>query len=191
MGVGKTAELKKENAELKAKNEQLREAFPKAVEKEVKKQTEPLIRERDAALRKADRDVMRSQIAVAEKDDYIKKLHRKLDMHAAVLRIFAEMLYAAGKVFKRAIDAIIDLATHTYKSFFDDSQAADIRSVMRQYGKTEEEKLAVGDWMCDYADTIETIERAGSRKTRTEVMEIAEGRYDQIIDQGRGSGMSR
>lgn len=56
-------------------------------------------------------------------------------------------------MFRRAIDAIVHFATERHKSFFAPSEAADIKSVMQEYGETTEQQDMVGTWVCDYAES--------------------------------------
>lgn len=56
-------------------------------------------------------------------------------------------------MFRRAIDAIAHFATERHKSFFAPSEAADIKSVMQEYGETTEQQDMVGTWVCDYAES--------------------------------------
>ena len=56
-----------------------------------------------------------------------------------------------ARVFKRAIDAIIHYGTEKYKSIFGNDEAADIKSVMQDYGKSVKQQQAIRLWLCDYA----------------------------------------
>ena len=66
---------------------------------------------------------------------------------------FADMLYKASEVFRRAIDVIIHFGTERHKSFFAPSEAADIKSVMQEYGGTTEQQNMVGAGLCNYAES--------------------------------------
>lgn len=61
-----------------------------------------------------------------------------------ILNIHADILYKAKEVYRRAVGAIIHFGTEQYKSFFAHSEAADIKSVMQNYGKSKEQ--ASGYW---------------------------------------------
>lgn len=97
------------------------------------------------------------------------------------------MLYAASEVFKRAIDAIIRYGTSQYKSFFGNDEAADIKSVMQEYGETAEQQKAVGAWLCDYAESRQPFDEIKYRHTLNEVGDVAEGAYDWKINKGQGN----
>ena len=95
------------------------------------------------------------------------------------------MLYAASEVFKRAIDAIIHYGTDKYKSIFGNDEAADIKSVMQNYGETKEQQT-IGTWLCDYADSRKSFDKLKHRQTYKEVADVANGAYDWKIERGRG-----
>ena len=91
---------------------------------------------------------------MSEKDKTIRLLQSTLKASRHILSLFADMLYKANEVFKRAVDAIIHFGTERHKSFFAPSiihfgterhksffapsEAADIKSVMQEYGETTE-----------------------------------------------------
>lgn len=77
-----------------------------------------------------------------------------------------DMIYA---MFKCGIDAIIHFGTDKYKSIFGNYEAADIKSVMLNYGGSKEQQQAIERWLCDYADR---------RQTYNEVDDVANGSYD-------------
>ena len=124
--------------------------------------------------------------ATAEKDKTIRLLQSTLKASRHILSLFADMLYKASEVFRCAIDAIIHFGTEQHKSFFAPSEAADIKSVMQEYGKTTEQQNAVGAWLCDYAEHRQPFDEIKHRHTLNEVGDVAEGRYDWKIERGRG-----
>ncbi|MCD8235064.1 MAG: hypothetical protein LUD00_00100 [Prevotellaceae bacterium] len=186
-----------------------------AVRTEVAKQTKALTEakrtvelERDSAMVQADaleveRDKVLRQLheqktgeqhhismavsrATAEKDKTIRMLQGALKTSRDILNIIADILYRASEVFRRAIEAIIHFATEKYKSVFGNDEAADIKSVMRQYGETTELQKAVGVWLCDYAKHLQPFDETQHRQTLNEVGDVAEGRYDWKIERGLG-----
>lgn len=66
--------------------------------------------------------------------------------------------YKSSEVFRRAVDAIEHFGTEQYKSVFAPSEVADIKSVMQSYGKTTEQQKAVGAWLCDYAEHLQSFD---------------------------------
>ena len=92
------------------------------------------------------------------------------------------MLYKESEVFKRAVDAIIHFGTDKYKSVFAPQEAADIKSVMQEHGETTEQKKAVGEWLCYYAESNKPFDTIKHRHTLKEVGDVAEGKYDWKID---------
>ena len=108
-----------------------------------------------------------------------------------ILSLFADMLYKANEVFRRAIDAIIHFGTEQHKSVFSPSEAADIKSVMQEYGETPEQHSAVGAWLCDYAESRQPFDEIKHRHTLKEVGDVAEGKYDWKINSTQSNGLSR
>lgn len=81
--------------------------------------------------------------------------------------------------------AIIHFGTEQHKSVFAPSEAADIKSVMQEYGETTEQQKAVGVWLCDYAENIQPFDEIKHRQTRNEVADVANGAYDWKIERGQ------
>ena len=211
VGVGKFAAIEKENAKLKAENECIRKAFPDAVNKEVEKRTKVLATEKQNAETERDRALMQSRSlaierdkavrqlqeqkdgerqridftvsrATAEKDKTIRLLQDALKASRDILNLLAGILYKASEVFKQAIDAIIHFGTECHKSFFAPSEAADIKSVMQEYGETTEQQNAVGAWLCGYAESRQPFDEIKHRHTLKEVGDVAKGKYDWKIE---------
>ena len=124
--------------------------------------------------------------ATAEKDKTIRLLQGMLKSSRDILNLIADILYKASEVFRRAIDAIIHFGTEQYKSIFAPSEAADIKSIMQEYGETTEQQKMVGAWLCDYAEYRQPFDEIKHRHTLNEVSDVAEGRYDWKIESGRG-----
>ena len=215
LGKGKYAAIEKENAKLKAENERIRKTFPDAVKKEVGKKTKALTEEKQKTEAERDRALVQNRSlgmerdkavrllqeqktgeqhrinmavnrAISEKDKTIRMLQGALKTSRDILNIIADILYKASEVFRRAIDAIIRFGTEQHKSIFAPSEAADIKSVMQEYGETNEQQKAVGAWLCDYAEHRQPFDEIKHRHTLNEVGDVAEGRYDWKIDRGRG-----
>ena len=127
--------------------------------------------------------------ATAEKDKTIRLLQSTLKASRHILNQFADMLYKASEAFRRAIDTIIHFGTEQHKSFFAPSEAADIKSVMQEYGETTEQQQqnAVGAWLCDYAESRQPFDEIKHRHTLKEVGDMAEGKYDWKIERGERS----
>ena len=153
--------------------------------------------ERDKAVRQLqeqkDREQQRINQAVsqatAEKDKTIRLLQSTLKASRHILSLFADMLYKASEVFRRAIDAIIHFGTEQHKSFFAPSEAADIKSVMQEYGETIEQQNAVGAWLCDYAESRQPFDEIKHRHTLKEIGDVAEGAYDWKINSIQKNGV--
>ncbi len=211
LGKGKYAAIEKENAKLKAENERIRKAFPDAVKKEVGKKTKALTEEKQKAEAERDKALAQNRtltiernkamtqlnrqkadeqqrvenavrLANAEKDKIIRVWQNAWKTNREVLNILADMLYAASEVFKRAIDAIIHYGTEKYKSIFGNDEAADIKSVMQDYGKSVKQQQAIGSWLCDYAESRQPFDETKHRQTYKEVADVANGAYDWKIE---------
>ena len=219
VGVGKSAAVEKENAKLKAENERIKKTFPDAVKSKVEELTQALVTEKQKAEAERDRALVQSRTlgiemgkavkqlqeqqaneqqhirhavnqATAEKDKTIRLLQSALKASRHILNVIADILYKANEVFKRAIDAIIYFGTEQHKSFFAPSEAADIKSVMQEYGETTEQQNAVGAWLCDYAESRQPFDEIKHRHTLKEVGDVAVGKYDWKIQRGQDTGIS-
>ena len=218
LGKGKYAAIEKENAKLKAENEHIRKAFLDAVKKEVEKRTKTLTEEKQKAEAERDRAWVQNRSlgmerdkalwqlqeqktgeqhrinmavsrATTEKDKTIRMLQGALKASRDILNIIADILYKASEVFRRAIDAIIHFGTEQYKSIFAPSEAADIKSIMQEYGETTEQQKMVGAWLCDYAESQQPFDEIKHRHTLNEVGDVAEGKYDWKIERMQENGI--
>ena len=209
-GKGKYAAIEQENEKLKAENERIRKAFPNAVKNKVEELTKVLASEKQEAETERDRalalnrsltmerdkavrqlqeqkDGERQRISQAvleateEKDKTIRLLQGALKNSKRILNLIADMLYHASEVFKRAVMAIIHFGTERHKSIFAPSEAADIKSVMQEYGETPEQQKSIGEWLCDYAESRQSFDETKHRQTRNEVADVAYGAYDWKI----------
>ena len=125
--------------------------------------------------------------ATAEKDKTIRLLESALKESRHILNVLADILYKANEAFKRAIDAIIHFGTEQHKSFFAPSEAADIKSVVQEYGGTAERQETIGTWLCGYAESRKPFDEIKHRQTYKEVADIANGAYDWKIEKSQQS----
>ncbi len=219
VGVGKSAAIEKENAKLKAENERMKKDFAEAVKDKAEERTKALAAEKQKAESERDRALVQSRSlaierdkavrqlqeqkdgerqrisqavsqATAEKDKTIRLLQSTLKASRHILSLFADMLYKASEVFRRAIDAIIHFGTEQHKSFFAPSEAADIKSVMQEYGETTEQQNMVGAWLCEYAEGRQPFDEIKHRHTLKELGDVADGKYDWKIQRGQDTGIS-
>ena len=219
VGVGKSAAVEKENARLKAENERIRKAFPDAVKNKVEERTKALVEEKRKAETERDRTLEQNRslaverdkavrlldeqktgerqrisqavlAATAEKDKTIRLLQDALENSKGILNVIAHILYKASEIFRRAVNAIIRFGTEQHKSVFAPSEAADIKSVMQEYGETTEQQKAVGEWLCGYAESRKPFDEIKHRHTLGEVGDVAEGAYDWKIErEQRGANL--
>ena len=188
-------------------NEHIRKAFPNVVKAEVDKRAKTLTAEKQEAEAERDRALVQSRslaierdkavrqlqeqkdgerqridfavsCATAEKDKTIRLLRDALKASRDILNLLAGILYKASDVFRRAVNAIICFGTERHKSFFAPSEAADIKSVMQEYGETTEQQKSVGKWLCGYAESRQPFDEIKHRHTLNEVGDVAEGKYD-------------
>ncbi len=210
VGVGKFAAVEKENAQLKTEIKRIKKAFPNAVKSKVEELTKALVEVKQSAEAERDRALAQSRTstigrneavrqlqeqeadiqqrisravltATKKKDNAIRLLHEALETSRKILNVIADILYQASEVFRRAINAIVHFGTEQYKSFFTPSEAADIKSVMQEYGETTEIQKALGDWLCGYAEQKQPFDEIKHRHTLKEVGDVAEGKYDWKI----------
>ena len=211
VGVGKSAAVEKENAQLKADIERIKKAFPNAVKNKVEELTKALVEAKQSAESERDRALAQSRSFAIERDDAIRQLQAQeaniqqrisqavltatkkkdytirllqeaLEASRKILNVIADILYQASEIFRRAISAIIHFGTEQHKSLFAPSEAADIKSVMQEYGGTTEIQKAVGDWLCGYAEHKQPFDEIKHRHTLKEVGDVAEGAYDWKIE---------
>ena len=211
VGVGKSAAIEKENEKLKAENERIRKAFPDVVKSKVEKLTQALVTEKQKAEAERDRALVQSRSlgmerdkmlrqlqeqqaneqqhicqavsqATAEQDKTIHLLESALAISRKLLNAFADFLFHTSEIFKRAIQAIIHFGTEQHQSFFAPSEAADIKSVMQEYGETTEQQKVIGAWLCGYAESRQPFDKIKHRHTLNEVGDVAEGKYDWKIN---------
>ena len=79
--------------------------------------------------------------------------------------------------------------TDKYKSIFGNDEAADIKSVMQNYGDTQERQQVIGTWLCDYANSRKPFDEIKNRQTYKEVADVANGTYDWKIERGQKGGI--
>ena len=211
VGVGKSAAVEKENAKLKAENERIKKSFPDAVKNKVEELTKVLVAEKQKVEAERDRALVQNRSltierdkavkqlqeqqaneqkhirqavgqATAEKDKTIRLLESALAISRKLLNAFANFLYHTSEIFKRAIQTIIHFGTEQHQSFFAPSEAADIKSVMQEYGETAEQQKAIGAWLCGYAESRQPFDEIKHRHTLKEVGDVAEGKYDWKIE---------
>lgn len=218
LGKGKYAAIEKENTKLKAENERIRKAFPNAVKNKVEELTKVLASEKQEAETERDRALVLNRSLTMERDKAVRQLQEQkngerqrisqavleategkdktirllqgaLKNSKRILNLIADMLYHASEVFKRAVMAIIHFGTEQHKSVFAPSEAADIKSVMQEYGETPEQQKSIGEWLCDYAESRQPFDEIKHRQTRNEIADVANGEYDWKIKNGQGIGV--
>lgn len=98
------------------------------------------------------------------------------------------MFYQAKELFRKAVDAIISLATpdrqgrHRY--IFRNEEAAAIKETMNEFADTESGRISIGKWLVDYASSKAALSELDIHHAQGEVDGVAEGRYDWRIERG-------
>lgn len=77
-----------------------------------------------------------------------------------------------------------------HKLVFAPSEAADIKSVMQEYGETTEQQKSIGEWLCDYAESRQPFDEIKHRQTRNEIADVANEAYDWKIERD-SNGLKR
>lgn len=85
----------------------------------------------------------------------------------------------------------MDSKRQEHKSVFAPSEAADIKSVMQEYGETTEQQKSIGEWLCDYAESRQPFDEIKHRQTRNEVADVANVAYDWKIEKNYDSSVTR
>ena len=76
-GVGKSAAVEKENAQLKADIERIKKAFPNAVKNKVEELTKALVEAKQSAEAERDRALEQSRSSVIEKNEAVRQLQEQ------------------------------------------------------------------------------------------------------------------
>ena len=111
-----------------------------------------------------------------------------LEWRDRLLRVFAEMFYQVKGLFRKAVDAIISLATPDrqggHRDIFRNEEAAAIKEIMNEFADTESERISIGKWLVDYASSKAALSDLDIHHAQGGVDGVAEGRYDWRINKG-------
>ena len=98
------------------------------------------------------------------------------------------MFYQAKELFRKAVDAIISLATPDrqgrHRDIFRNEEAAAIKETMNEFADTESGRISIGKWLVDYASSKAELSDLDIHHAQGEVDGVAEGRYDWRIERG-------
>lgn len=224
LGMGKYAAIEKRNKELEEsvpkEKQRLQKQFAAAVRQEVEKAVAPYEQQKNA-----DRlliNTLQSKVSVLSENnmELSSRNSRMENRHQAdlmwrdrLLRIFAEMFYQAKELFRKAVDAIISLATPDrqgrHRDIFRNEEAAAIKGTMNEFADTgltneastegksylgsvlqggrsqrQSERISIGKWLVDYASFKAELSGLDVHHAQGEVDGVAQGRYDWRIERG-------
>ncbi len=205
-GKGKLAEKGREVAQLKAENDRLRQAIPKqheqlqqsyaaAVKAEAEKHVTPYRQQaaKDAqtieALKRTNRQLADDNAAL--KADYDKRGN----LIKTLLQPFGKIMYTIHELFHMAIDAIIKYAldggTAGHRDVLTANEAYVIDQTLNEFTDGNEvSRVEFGKFMADYAQIHGNLTDCEARRGQSEVISVAEHRYDHIIAKGMRGGLS-
>ena len=105
-----------------------------------------------------------------------------LEWRDRLLRVFAEMFYQVKGLFRKAVDAIISLATPDrqgiHRDIFRNEEATAIKETMNEFADTESERISIGKWLVEYASSKSELSILDVYHAQCEVDGVAQGRYD-------------
>lgn len=126
---------------------------------------------------------------LSSRNSRMKSRHQTdLEWRDRLLRIFAEMFYQVKEFFRKAVDAIISLATPDrqgrHREIFRNEEAAAIKETMNEFADTESGRISIGKWLVDYASSKAALSDLDVYHAQGEVDGVAQGRYDWRIERG-------
>ena len=130
-----------------------------------------------------------SNMELSSRNSRMENRHQTdLEWRDRLLRIFAEMFYQVKEFFRKAVDAIISLATPDrqgrHRDIFRNEEAAAIKETMNEFADTESGRISIGKWLVDYASSKSELSNLDVHHAQGEVDGVAQGRYDWRIERG-------
>ena len=199
LGMGKYAAIEKRNKELEEsvlkEKQRLQKQFAAAVRQEVEKAVAPYEQQKNAdrllinALQSKVSVLSESNMELSSRNSRMKSRHQTdLEWRDRLLRIFAEMFYQVKEFFRKAVDAIISLATPDrqgrHREIFRNEEAAAIKETMNEFADTESGRISIGKWLVDYASSMAELSDLDIHHAQGEVVGVAQGRYNRRIERG-------
>lgn len=199
LGMGKYAAIEKRNKELEEtvlkEKQRLQKQFAAAVRQEAEKAVAPYEQQKNAdrllinALQSKVSVSSESNMELSSRNSRMENRHQTdLEWRDRLLRIFAEMFYQVKEFFRKAVDAIISLATPDrqgrHRDIFRNEEAAAIKETMNEFADTESGRISIGKWLVDYASSKSELSNLDVHHAQGEVDGVAQGRYDWRIERG-------
>lgn len=130
-----------------------------------------------------------SNMELSSRNSRMENRHQTdLEGRDRLLRVFAEMFYQVKGLFRKAVDAIISLATPDrqgrHRDIFRNEEATAIKETMNEFADTESERISIGKWLVDYASSKAELSDLDIHHAQGEVVGVAQGRYNRRIERG-------
>lgn len=177
------------------REQRLPKQFAAAVIQEVEKAVAPYEQQKNAdrllinALQSKVSVLSESNMELSSRNLRMENRHQAdLMWRDRLLRIFAEMFYQSKELFRKAVDAIISLATPDrqgrHRDIFRNEEATAIKETMNEFADTESGRISIGKWLVDYASSKAELSDLDIHHAQGEVDGVAQGRYDWRISKG-------
>ena len=194
LGKGKYAAIEKENQELKQsvpkEKERLQKLFTKQLEEEVIKRTK-VFEDREAEHKRWHEELRLKYNTLVDKYNAIlqvkQETENRLKWRDVVLYCLAQSLYKVSEIFKRVIDGIVNFARSAcssggHRDILYNEEAAGIKNIMETYADTEDEKIAIGNWLVGFSAIKGGLSEQEENLAQKEVDDVAKGLYDWRIE---------
>ncbi len=183
-------------AEIPNEKKKLKRQFNEEVAKKTKELLVP-VNEKMAATKKEKEELEAKINAIFEqnkekhrkKNEVIKSLEKDSEAYRNVIKWLLALYEKIESTLREAIKIIINFAKSPF-SIFDAGDAQSLKRVIDKYSQTPEDRPKVANLLVDMAESQEEITGEQFQKAHKEVIDIAEGRYDRLI-QRNGYGMGR
>lgn len=202
LGMGKYEAIEKENRELKQsvpkEKERLQELFSQKLKEEISKRTKAFADQQAESKRQCEELRLKHNTLVDKYNNILKskqeeysKMENRLKWRDHMLYYLADALYKGSEFFKQVIDGIIDFARSSFsnssghRDVFYSEEVVGIKNIMNTYADTKDEKIAVGNWLVNFAHDKGKLTDIQVGCAKKEIDAVAEGRYDWKIE-GRG-----
>ena len=203
LGKGKYAAIEKENQELKQsvprEKERLQKLFTKQLKEEIIKRTKELD-DREVELKRQHGELRLKYNTLVDKYNAARQADRetekRLKWRDAVLYCLAKSLYKVSEIFKRVIDGIINFARSAcssggHRDILYNEEAAGIKNIMDTYADTEDEKIAIGNWLVGFSAIKGGLSEQEENRAKKEVDDVAKGQYDWRLERENSNGIQR
>ena len=170
----------------------------KHYEGEVAKEAEKLIVPYKTELQeKAKRIAALTKVStnlIGEKENLEKKLAGYKRSYSFLVKLLGRVMSQISDAFSAAIRAIINFAkdgvTNKHRDILTASEAAAIKQIMDDFSPLTDDRKLVGKMLVDFAQNEGELADQEVSRAQNEVTDVANGRYDHIIERTNGQGLS-